>query len=225
MADRHALPDAGAQGLGKPRTKAHKQRIWRALIHPQRKPRWKRNFEVHVSRGAATSLKRKQSNPDNGSHRAGRSRSCSPERRSSYFSSSTCKGRSGSSSSQQGRSERIKNFPYLEAIRGHQRLLRQLFCLLCLSDCSLRVRPIDGSSYAAMRHAWPGLAVPFSVLVSWMYTSLDRRPEKAPKIHSKASANDVPISQMCRAVEIDLREMLGETHLPPLLQPQNNIVL
>jgi putative membrane protein len=30
---------------------------------------------------------------------------------------------------------------------------------------------------------------------------------------------------MCRAVEIDLREMLGETDLPPLLQPKNNIVL
>jgi len=30
---------------------------------------------------------------------------------------------------------------------------------------------------------------------------------------------------MCRAVEIDLREMLGETDLPPSMQPQNNIIL
>jgi putative membrane protein len=41
----------------------------------------------------------------------------------------------------------------------------------------------------------------------------------------EGSANDVPISQMSRAVEIDIREMLGETNLPPTLQPQNNIVL
>ena len=38
-------------------------------------------------------------------------------------------------------------------------------------------------------------------------------------------ANDVPISQMSRAVEIDIREMLGETNLPPALEPRNNIVL
>jgi putative membrane protein len=30
---------------------------------------------------------------------------------------------------------------------------------------------------------------------------------------------------MCRAVEIDLREILGETDLPPMLQPKNNIAL
>jgi putative membrane protein len=30
---------------------------------------------------------------------------------------------------------------------------------------------------------------------------------------------------MCRMAEIDLREMLGETDLPPPLEPKNNIVL
>jgi len=41
----------------------------------------------------------------------------------------------------------------------------------------------------------------------------------------EGSANDVPISQMSRTVEIDMREMLGETDLPPALQPQNKIIL
>jgi hypothetical protein len=30
---------------------------------------------------------------------------------------------------------------------------------------------------------------------------------------------------MCRAAEIDLRDMLGETDLPLPLEPENNIVL
>ena len=41
----------------------------------------------------------------------------------------------------------------------------------------------------------------------------------------EGSANDVPISQMSRVVEIDIREMLGETNLPPEIQPRNNIIL
>ena len=41
----------------------------------------------------------------------------------------------------------------------------------------------------------------------------------------EGSANDVPISQMSRTIEIDMREMLGETDLPPALQAKNNIIL
>ena len=57
-----------------------------------------------------------------------------------------------------------------------------------------------------------------------MYTSLERAGEST-ECPFEGNANDVPISQMCRAAEVDLREMLGEADLPPLLQAQNNIVL
>ena len=36
--------------------------------------------------------------------------------------------------------------------------------------------------------------------------------------------NDVPITALSRTIEIDLREMLGETTLPPAIQPRNNIL-
>jgi putative membrane protein len=68
------------------------------------------------------------------------------------------------------------------------------------------------------------LVIPFSVLISWLYTSLEKVGESTESPF-EGSANDVPISQICRTAEIDLREMLGETHLPPSLQPKNNIVL
>jgi putative membrane protein len=68
------------------------------------------------------------------------------------------------------------------------------------------------------------LVVPFSVLISWVFTSLDQIGESTENPF-EGNANDVPISQISRAVEIDMREMLGETELPPPLLAKNNIVL
>ena len=90
--------------------------------------------------------------------------------------------------SQQGRCERIKDFPY------------------------------------PRQFAMVWLVIPFSVLISWMYTSLGRVGESTESPF-EGSANDVPISHMCRTAEMDLREMLGETGLPTPPEPTNNIVL
>ena len=68
------------------------------------------------------------------------------------------------------------------------------------------------------------LVIPFSVLISWMYSSLER-VGGSTESPFQGNANDIPISQMCRTTEIELREMLGETDLPPPLEPRNNIVL
>jgi putative membrane protein len=68
------------------------------------------------------------------------------------------------------------------------------------------------------------LVVPFSVLISWMYTSLEQVGESTENPF-EGSANDVPISQLCRNIEIDLREMLGEKELPPPIKPQNDILI
>ena len=61
-------------------------------------------------------------------------------------------------------------------------------------------------------------------MISCIYTSLDQVGESTENPF-EGSANDVPIFQMSRAVEIDVREMLGETDLPPAVKPHNNIVL
>ena len=39
------------------------------------------------------------------------------------------------------------------------------------------------------------------------------------------AVNDIPITTICRNIEIDLKEMLGETELPPRLQPEHDILL
>jgi putative membrane protein len=41
----------------------------------------------------------------------------------------------------------------------------------------------------------------------------------------EGGANDVPITNISRTIEIDMREMLSETDLPPALMPVNQILL
>ena len=68
------------------------------------------------------------------------------------------------------------------------------------------------------------LSIPFSTLSGWVFTTMEKIGESSENPF-EGSANDVPISQMSRTIEIDMREMLGETDLPPALQPKNNIIL
>jgi putative membrane protein len=127
-------------------------------------------------------------------------------------------------SSHQGKSERIKNFPYPRQYATVNTFFVKLFCLLLpfalLGEFSELNDHISGMLKGYM--VW--FVIPFSVLISWVYTSLDQVGESTENPF-EGNANDVPISQMSRAVEIDIREMLAETNLPPVLQPQNNIVL
>jgi ion channel-forming bestrophin family protein len=125
---------------------------------------------------------------------------------------------------QQGRSERIKNFPYPRQFATINSFFVKLFCFLLpfglLKDFDKLNEGIEGVMKGNM--VW--LVIPFSVLISWVYTSLEQVGESTENPF-EGSANDVPISQMSRTIEIDMREMLGETDLPPALQPKNNIIL
>ena len=125
---------------------------------------------------------------------------------------------------QHGRSERIKDFPYPRQFAVMSAFFVKLFCLLLPFGLLREFDRLNEDVVGVMEGNMIWLVVPFSVLLSWMYTSLDRVGETTESPF-EGSPNDVPISQMCRAVEVELREMLGETDLPPLLQPQNNIVL
>jgi putative membrane protein len=125
---------------------------------------------------------------------------------------------------QQGRAERIKNFPYPRQYATINKIFIWCFAAL-LPFCVINEfdRLNDGvSGLLAGKMAW--LAIPFSALVSWMYVSLDQVGESTENPFEGA-ANDVPISQISRLVEIELGEILGETDLPPLLHGRNEIIL
>lgn len=125
---------------------------------------------------------------------------------------------------QQGRCERIKNFPYPRQFAAINSFFTNLFCLLLPFGLLREFDRLNQSVEGVIKGHLVWLVIPFSVLISWMYTSLGRVGESTESPF-EGSPNDVPISQLCRSVEIDLREMLGESALPAPLEPKNNIVL
>ncbi len=125
---------------------------------------------------------------------------------------------------QQSKAERIKNFPYPRQYATINTIFVWCFVAL-LPFCLVREfdRLNDGVlGLLAGQMAW--LAIPFSALVSWMYVSLDQVGSSTENPF-EGGANDVPISQISRLAEVELREMLGENDLPPLLCPKNDIIL
>ncbi len=111
----------------------------------------------------------------------------------------------------QGKSERIKNFPYPRqyATLGYD-FVNIFIWLLPFgivpefsnlgSDIAGKF-PIIGPYFA-----W--LAVPFSAIVSWVFNTMQRIGTVGENPF-EGSANDVPISTISRGIEIDLLEMIG----------------
>lgn len=116
---------------------------------------------------------------------------------------------------QQGKCERIKNFPYPRQYATLNLMFVRLFNALV---------PFGMLGEFADRGAglvW--LTIPFSALVSWVFMMMERIGE-ATENPFEGSANDVPITALTRTIEIDLREMLGEREIPAPLTPQNSIL-
>lgn len=127
-------------------------------------------------------------------------------------------------SAHQGRSERIKNFPYPRQYATINSFFVKLFCILLPFALLDEFNSLNDDISGVLKGNMVWFVIPFSVLISWVYTSLEQVGESTENPF-EGGANDVPISQMSRNVEIDIREMLNETDLPPAIQPENNIVL
>jgi len=121
---------------------------------------------------------------------------------------------------QQGKAERIKNFPYPRQFSSINLYFTNLLCLLIpfgfLGELS---KLMDKNGVWVI---W--LTIPLSVLVGWVFLVLEQIGESTENPF-EGGANDIPITQISRMIEIDLREMLGEKDLPPAIQPQNNILM
>lgn len=125
---------------------------------------------------------------------------------------------------QQGQCEGLKDTPYPRQYSIINTIFVSMFCLLLPFGMLQEFDKLNGVVNGLMKGHMIWLLIPFSVIISWMYTSLEQVGESTENPF-EGSANDVPISQICRAIEIDIREMLGETELPLPLKPQNDILV
>lgn len=117
---------------------------------------------------------------------------------------------------QQGKCERIKNFPYPRQFATINQMFVRLFAGL------IPFGMLNEFQKLGDWQVW--LTVPFSVTVAWIFLAMEKVGESTENPF-EGSANDVPITAMSRTIEIDLREMLEEKELPPAIQPVHKILM
>lgn len=127
-------------------------------------------------------------------------------------------------SDQQARLERLKNFPYPRQYSIINSIFIWVFCTLLPIGMIGEFDKLNENVSGFMHGQMVWLVIPLSVVISWIYTSLEQVGDSTENPF-EGSANDVPISQISRSIEIELRELLGETDLPRLLTPVNNIIM
>jgi putative membrane protein len=122
----------------------------------------------------------------------------------------------------QGKAERIKNFPYPRNFSSITTYLLILFIVFVPFGLLKEFDKLGEGTFLESWTLW--FNIPFSILVTWCFHTLDSVGEASVNPF-EGSPNDVPITQISRTIEIDMRDMLDETDLPPAITPKNNIVL
>jgi ion channel-forming bestrophin family protein len=116
----------------------------------------------------------------------------------------------------QGGCERIKSTPLFRQFSLFSRMFVQLFILLLPFGLITELYKIGDHGI------W--LVVPFSLLISWVFMAMEQIGESSENPFDNG-ASDTPMSFICRNIEIDIREMLDETDLPPKITPFNEVLL
>lgn len=113
----------------------------------------------------------------------------------------------------QGGCERIKNTPLLRQYDFFTRVFLYTFILL------LPFSLIGDFTKMNMDY----LMIPVSIIISFVFAIIG----KVGEVNEDPFENritDVPLTAICNTIEIDLREMLGETDLPKKLEAENGFL-
>ena len=68
------------------------------------------------------------------------------------------------------------------------------------------------------------LTVPICVLISWVFYTMETVGDSSEDPFENF-INDVPMTALCRTIEIDLRQMMSEKNVPEPLKPVNDILM
>ena len=111
----------------------------------------------------------------------------------------------------QGKSERIKNFPF------PRQYATVNYYFACLFIVLLPFGMINAFS-ALEPHQLIWLSIPFGAVASWVFWTMEMIGDYSENPF-EGLYNDVPITAMARGIEIDIRQMLEEEDLPTAIQP------
>lgn len=116
----------------------------------------------------------------------------------------------------QGKAERIKSFPFPRQYAFFSEVFVNIFMFLLPFGLIGEFAKIDESV------AW--LTIPFSVLVSFVFFTMEAVGDTSENPF-EGSMNDVPMSSICRNIEIDLKELLEESDLPSPVEAVDHILM
>jgi ion channel-forming bestrophin family protein len=116
---------------------------------------------------------------------------------------------------EQGKSERIKNFPFPRQYATVNFFFAVLFAFL------IPFGLLPQFAERGPQLVW--LTIPFSTIVSWVFLTTDKIGEWSENPF-EGLANDVPITSMSRAIARDLLQLIGERDLPPPVAPHGSLV-
>ena len=141
----------------------------------------------------------------------------------------------------QGKSERIKNFPYPRQFATLNYIFIWIFILLIpygimqefesFGDKILTLVNESGlensmrykfQQTVAKHFVW--ITVPFSALLSWVFHTMEAIGEISENPF-EGGPNDVPITDLSRIIEIDIRQLIDDTDIPEPYEWKNDIIM
>ena len=116
----------------------------------------------------------------------------------------------------QGKAERIKKFPLPRQYGSMSSIFVGIFIFLLPFGMA--------GAFSAIGDTGIWWSIPFTGLIGWVYMMMELVGDYSENPFEGAG-NDIPMLNLCRVIEIDLREMLGETDLPPAIEPVRGVLM
>jgi len=116
----------------------------------------------------------------------------------------------------QGKAERIKKFP-LPRQYAHSSLIFVVIFILLLPLGMV-------TEFHEMGKYGSWISIPFSIIVSWVFIMMELVGDYSENPF-EGLGNDIPMLSLCRVIEIDLKEMLEETDIPPPIKAVNGVLM
>ena len=117
---------------------------------------------------------------------------------------------------QQGASERIKSFPFPRQYASFSTVFVFIFIFLLPFSLIGELAKLNANIN------W--LVIPFTMLIAWVFAVMEQIGDASENPFDNG-INDIPMTAICRNIEIELREMLGEKELPPRMEPVQGILM
>lgn len=121
--------------------------------------------------------------------------------------------------------ERIKHTPFPRMMSHFGKVFTWIFVLLLplafldVSESEARLHNFS----TILVHRFMYTLIPFSMLVPWVFYMVEKVGDSSEDPF-EGGANDIPVSAICRAIEIDLKQAMGAEDIPTPLKPIEDVL-